>query len=287
MIDLHQPGQAKRLAEIIKADIDAYCQWLYDDGFRTHLGASVIGKECLRDIWYGYRWAAHIKFSGRILRLFNRGHREEIRFTEWLIGIGNDVSALTEDGNQHRISAVEGHFGGSLDSMLQLAARYNIKQNVLLGEFKTHNDNSFKKLQKSGVRLTKPSHYDQMCSYGSERRLEFCLYCAINKNDDDLYIEIVPLDWPYGASLIGKAHTIIASQTPPPRIAQSEAFHVCKICDHLGVCFRGQPLAINCRSCVYAIPGAAKSWHCTHPNHSGEIPTDFIPHGCGDHRAIA
>ena len=27
-----------------------------DDGFRDHLGASIIGKECRRALWYDFRW---------------------------------------------------------------------------------------------------------------------------------------------------------------------------------------------------------------------------------------
>ena len=50
-----------------------------DDGFRDHLGASIIGKECERALWYDFRWATRRAFSGRMLRLFETGKREEDR----------------------------------------------------------------------------------------------------------------------------------------------------------------------------------------------------------------
>ena len=75
-----------------------------DEGFRTHLGASLIGGECSRALWYGFRWATKPKFSGRILRLFNRGHLEEARFISLLLMIGCTVYQQDEKGNQFRIS---------------------------------------------------------------------------------------------------------------------------------------------------------------------------------------
>ncbi|HEX8349957.1 MAG TPA: hypothetical protein VF598_08335, partial [Hymenobacter sp.] len=62
-----------------------------DGGFRSHLGASVIGRECGRQIWYGWRWARKPKFQARMLRLFNRGHLEEARFIAALLAIGVQV----------------------------------------------------------------------------------------------------------------------------------------------------------------------------------------------------
>ena len=44
---------------------------------RAHLGASMIGRECNRALWYGFRWATVPNFPGRVLRLFKRGHDEE------------------------------------------------------------------------------------------------------------------------------------------------------------------------------------------------------------------
>ena len=43
------------------------------DGFRAHLGASIIGKECERALWYDFRWVTQAKLPGRLLRLFETG----------------------------------------------------------------------------------------------------------------------------------------------------------------------------------------------------------------------
>ena len=46
------------------------------DGFRTHLGASLIGKECERALWFDFRWVTRAKHPGRLLRLFETGPPE-------------------------------------------------------------------------------------------------------------------------------------------------------------------------------------------------------------------
>lgn len=58
---------------------------------RRHLGGSLIGRKCKRELWYSFRWALPPRHSGRMLRLFNRGHREEDRFVEWLRSVGVEL----------------------------------------------------------------------------------------------------------------------------------------------------------------------------------------------------
>ena len=87
------------------------------DGFRPHLGASLIGKECERALWLDFRWAVRSKFGGRMLRLFETGQQEENRLIRNLRRIG--VTVLDVDpktGRQWRVQACGGHFGGSLDA---------------------------------------------------------------------------------------------------------------------------------------------------------------------------
>ncbi|HLT19976.1 MAG TPA: hypothetical protein VKZ96_11010, partial [Thermomicrobiales bacterium] len=61
------------------------------DGFRDHLGASLIGKSCTRALWYDFRWATPARHSGRILRLFETGQLEEARLVRDLRATGATV----------------------------------------------------------------------------------------------------------------------------------------------------------------------------------------------------
>lgn len=238
-------------------------------GFRRHLGASIIGRKCAREIWYTFHWAREVRHRARMLRLFSRGDLEEERFTRWLQGAGvhvvthnlDDCDPETGKPRQFRVAAHEGHFGGSLDA--QLFDTPDFPGQWILGEFKTHNDKSFKKLLKEGVQKAKPEHYAQMQVYMYGRSLPAAMYFAINKNDDDLYTEIVEYDPIFAAALYDKALKIIRAQEPPPRINESSAWYECQWCDYNVVCHSGAPMAKNCRTCVHAVPAQDGIWNCT------------------------
>ena len=208
------------LAQRIKTEIDAACIQLYNETEpRRHLGASVIGEECSRRVWYLFHWWKPEVFTARMLRLFNRGHREEERFVQWLRAIGYQVYDVDPNtGDQWRIKAVKGHFGGSLDGIGGVPYPELNGLHMLL-EFKTHNAKSFAKLKKDKVAKSKPRHYKQMCTYGRAYQYRVGLYFAICKDDDDIHVEIVELDWSLGDDMYRRADEIINARLPPPRNA--------------------------------------------------------------------
>lgn len=280
-VDLAAPGVATAVSKRILEDIDKYCAEAYDDGPRKHLGASLIGHDCKRYLWYIFRWCFHEKHSGRVQRLFNRGHREEARFIEWLRGIGFQVWEADEHGNQFKISGCNGHFGGSLDGVGILPPAYQIEEPVLL-EFKTNGTGAgFNKLGHSGMPVAKPQHFAQTSTYGYKYNFRFCAYLNINKNDDDLHVEIVKLDHKLGAQMEAKAELIINSQTAPARLSDNPTFRDCTYCALKGICHKNEMPEKNCRSCSYAIAVENKEWFCSLPAHNSIIPADFIPKACG------
>lgn len=291
-VDLNAPGVARAVSARVLEDIDAYNIKAYDGGHRWHLGASLIGDECKRKLWYIFRWCYREPFSGRQLRLFNRGHREEARFVEWLKGIGaqvwthetpdvfNEQGEVVKEGKQYRVSAVMDHFGGSLDGIAILPERYNIKMPVLL-EFKTNGTGAgFNKLGESGMPVAKPQHFAQVCTYGSDPKYNFShvLYLNINKNDDSLHVELVKLDHRLGDNMRTKAEQIILSQEAPPRLADNPTFRTCMYCAAKDICHKGAIPEKNCRSCKYATPVENGEWFCH--THNGIIPREFVASGC-------
>ena len=291
-VSLDAPGVAKALAKRILEEIDEYCVRTYDGGHRSHLGASLIGRECKRYLWYVFRWCLHEKTTGRQQRLFNRGHREEARFIEWLEGIGfkvwfeNRDEGPNEKGEfpQYRISDVMGHFGGSLDGIAVLPERYGIAEPVLL-EFKTNGTGAgFNKLADDGMPIAKPEHFAQTSTYGKKYNFRYCVYLNINKNDDSLHIEVVKLNHNLGEQMIMKAEQIIMSQTAPARLSDNPTFHKCGYCHMKEVCHKGAVVEVNCRSCAFARPVENAEWLCE--VHNGNIPKDFIAKACPSYKAI-
>ena len=134
------------------------------DERRPHLGASVLGRECDRELWYIFRWATKAAHTGRLLRLFDRGNLEEPRLVADLRRIGVTVLDLDPDtGRQWKVRDLGEHLGGSMDAVALNIPEAPKTWHVL--EFKTHNAKSFAKLQKEGVQRSKPEHWSQMQLY--------------------------------------------------------------------------------------------------------------------------
>lgn len=247
---------------------DAYSE--EEEAFRAHLGASLIGRECPRELWYSFRWTTRKQFDGCMLRLFNRGHLEEPRFIALLQMIGCKVHQRTEDGKQFRIIGHNGHYGGSLDAVVEGCP--DMPSEPVLGEFKTHNDKSFQKVKSDGVMAAKWEHFIQMQQYMGYYKLNWALYMAVNKNDDEIHAELVAFDARQCQKYLDRSVMVIESKTPPPKINESPAWYKCKFCDHSQVC-HGQAMPVRtCRSCKHSYPGEAGKWYCnvpTQPNGGG------------------
>lgn len=337
--DLNAKGVAQALSKQLSEDIDEFCIKEFNDGHRSHLGASLIGGECKRKLWYIFRWCKAEQFEGRILRLFNRGHLEEDRFIKYLEGIGAEVWADDLQNNklfycvetesyrilsneelktiddttsklevdvskdrthinrakadgvkfpQFRVSGCSGHFGGSLDSVVKLPPRFAIEM-PLLGEFKTSGDRYFKELLKSGVAVAKPEHFAQMSIYGQAYGLTHAIYMAVNKNTDELYIEVVKLNFNLAQQMVLKAEQIITAEKAPSKMSMDETHYKCKFCNFKLICHKGDVPEKNCRSCTHAKAIEGGQWYCketdaTIPKHY--IETNYISKECKSYKAV-
>lgn len=250
---------------------------------RPHMGASLIGHNCDRYIWLTWRWALKPEFKGRILRLFDTGKREESRLIEELRGIGATVWDVDPDsGDQWRVSACNGHFGGSLDGVAKGLPEAPKSPAVL--EFKTHGEKSFNELLKKKVQGAKPQHYDQMTVYMGLMEIERALYMAVNKNTDDVYCEWVHFDKDRYAQLIARAQRLIESTTPPYRLSTDPEFFECKWCSMWKHCHGGMAAEPNCRTCTHSSPVEAGEWRCE--KHSKVLDYKAQTQGCDVHLLI-
>jgi hypothetical protein len=287
------------LGKVIPHIGDAYREG--EEGHRTHMGASLLGQECPRAIWYNFHWATKSNFPGRVLRLFNRGHLEEARFIALLLMIGCQVFQQDANGKQYRISFAEGHAGGSGDGVA-----LNIPDlpqgSYALCEFKTHGNTSFVELAGKlpewrkhledpernpftgkGVREAKFEHFVQMQLYMRKMGLATALYVAVNKDTDDLYAEIITLDTGVADQFLERGDKLVWATQPPARISNSPGFYKCRFCDHLGPCQLKKAPDTNCRTCVHSRPvaGGEGLWHCA--KFDNMIPKETQLTGCKEH----
>lgn len=230
------------------------------DAFRSHLGASQIGKPCSRELWYGFRWVRRPEFNGQILRLFNRGHLEEPRMVAALLTIGCEVWQFDEQGKQFRITDHGGHFGSAIDGVVKGVP--DMPDVPMLAEFKTHNEKSFSYLKANGMQGAKPEHYVQMQQYMGDYKLTHGLYLATNKNTDELYGEIIEFDPTNYEVHRNRAARVIFTNRAPQRISESAAWWQCKFCDFKDICHGTGVVEQNCRTCQYSDPRPDGKWYC-------------------------
>jgi hypothetical protein len=228
---------------------------------RGYLGASELGKPCSRELWYNFRWCTEKNFDGRILRLFNRGQREEDVFIEELRGIGCEVWDRDPDtGEQFSIKFCNGHGGGHCDGIIK--GLPEAPKTPHIGEFKTINKKLFFELEKKGVREKYPVYYSQMQIYMNYFGLKRALFLAACKDDDRLYAERVYFSKEDAQALEDRGNMIIAAKEPPVRLSERADWYQCKYCDAWDVCHGGKIPAPNCRNCVFATPIEDGQWKC-------------------------
>lgn len=257
-----------------------------DDGHRPHLGASLVGHACERHLWLTFRWAKAQRWPGRMLRLFETGQLEESRLVKNLRRIGVQVHETAPDGKQWRVSAVGGHFGGSMDAAL--VGLPEAPKTWHVAEFKTHNEKSFKDLLAKGVEKAKPMHYAQMQTYMGLTGMERALYIAVCKNDDTIYTERIEFDPVEFSKIMARAERVINAAEPPLRISSDASWYECKMCSFHSLCHGEDAPDVNCRTCAHSTPitsGEDGTWICEHYKHP--IETDWQRQSdCHQHRYI-
>lgn len=246
---------------------------------RPHLGCSQIGHHCDRYLWLGFRWAIREKFSGRILRLFRRGHNEEETVVSDLRAAGLDVTGT--GSSQCRVD-FGNHVSGSIDGIIGSGVPESPNTQHIL-EIKTHSEKSFKEVSAKGVHSAKPMHWAQMQVYMLGKKLTRALYVAVNKNDDSYYVERVKLNSEAALAYIARGHRIAAAdRMPEPCINASPDWYMCKFCPSYSFCHGSEVVRqVNCRTCAHSTPEQDSTWACS--RWSATIPTEAQHDGCDSH----
>jgi len=194
------------------------------------------------------------------------------------------ASEMGDGPKQWKFSDHNGHYGGSGDGKLSgddLSQWFPELMGKGLGalECKTSNDKNFKELKRKGVQQGKPVHYLQMQQYMRYLNCSWALYLVVNKNNDEIYAEVVQYRPEVADMYSERAGKIIESRQPPPKLTEDPSWFECRFCKHRGPCHYDEPLPQkNCRSCVFASAEEDKQWVCN--LHRSTIPKNFIPKGC-------
>jgi hypothetical protein len=105
--------------------------------------------------------------------------------------------------------------------------------------------------------------------------IRHALYFAVCKDDDRIYIEIVPYDRTIGKNMLDRAEDVIFTASPPQRPYNSPAFYRCKLCDARDVCWHTDyprtPMP-HCRNCCFSTPKKDGTWNC---DKNGNIENEY------------
>jgi hypothetical protein len=264
-------GFAKIFAMMIREDPPG---WFESSG--KCIGASAIGKECPRDIWYDFHWASPkrnklpifteapttaqqtaLEKAAASIMVFQRGNLEELRARALLVLAGVRLWLPKELGKgggfyfDHTAGRYDGAVAGVPDD-----------ESEMLFEGKSVNKKGMDALEKGeGIRTSKIEHHCQVQIYMHHSHSPKCLYFSVCKDDERMYAEIVSYDAHFASRLVQRTQNIVHGAQAPARSHEATYFWCKDWCDHRAVCHEKAPPVKSCRSCSFAsVVGG--DWHC-------------------------
>lgn len=208
------------------------------------MGGSRLGVECERALQYEY---FNVKkdegkdFSGRILRIFARGHWVE----EYLINVirqaGYELKTINNAGYQFGFKYLDGKIQGHCDGVF--TAGPETMAYPALWECKGIQEKDWKLLVKEKLKKKYPVYYSQIQIYQKHFGLTDnpAIFSACNMNTMEVYWEAIPHDPNFAILLEAKGMRIIAACEAGellPRMSQDPNFYICKhFCSYGRRCF--------------------------------------------------
>lgn len=213
---------------------------------REYLGASRLGAACERQLQYEYARAPvdHGKgFSGRLLRIFERGHRTEDMVIRWLRLAGFELKTEDASGRQFGFSVAGGRLRGHVDGVLvggpEGFAFPALWENKCLGA------KSWREVEKKKLAAAKPVYAAQIALYQTylELHQQPALFTAVNADTMEIYAELVPFDAALAQRMSDRAARVIsateAGELLPRSFSESTHFE-CKVCAWADRCWSPQ-----------------------------------------------
>jgi hypothetical protein len=201
-----------------------------EDEPRNYIGASSIGSDCLRKIWYEFKGMEAEAVPTRMRRTWDIGKQLEKLIRDWLKNTGIFVSDW-DVGFTYK-DEVMPYFQGHIDGTIQIG----IDEYIL--EIKTAKDSSFKIFEKKGVKEWNSQYYAQIQAYMGMSGIHSAYILVLNKDNSDISDELVEFDAYFYGKLKEKAAMIYNAHVEPPRINGSPLWFQCKTCKYNKVCHK-------------------------------------------------
>lgn len=200
-----------------------------DKKTRDYIGASTIGSDCLRQIWYEYKGFQATEVPTKTRRTWAIGRVLEGTILDWLTESGIEIQRTWDD----LIAVDMPYFKGHLDSVWMK----NGKPFAII-EIKTAKDASFMVFVKKGLKTWNPQYYAQVQTYMGMSGIHSTYILVLNKDNSDISDELVIFDEVFYKKLLEKAVLIANAKVEPPKINGSPLWFQCKMCKFHKVCHK-------------------------------------------------
>lgn len=195
-----------------------------DSPDRNYIGASSIGSDCLRQIWYEFKNGKGNKIPNKLRRTWEIGKLLEGMVIDLLHRCGVNISSLQNEFIHPNLHYFKGHCDGVL-----------VDFNAIL-EIKTAKDASFKVFVNKGCKIWSKKYYAQVQSYMGMSGLKLACILVLNRDTSEFHEEWIAFDSFYFEQLTDKAIDIYRLQEPPRRIHNSPLWFECRMCRYNGIC---------------------------------------------------
>lgn len=231
------------------------------DAARPAIGAGRLGNDCLRAIAYQFhRTPADPgrEFSGRLYRIFDRGHWGEEAMAGYIRQAGFTLLTENAAGRQFRYDICKyedgkGRIKGMIDGVITAGPEFLTLGNdffkmsyPMLWENKELGNKGFSKLAKAGLRAYGGDYFSQvqMGMFYLGLTDNPALFTVKNADTQEVYAELIGADPVAIQAASDKGARVVATQVAEemPRVAKSNTDFRCKFCDYALRCW-GEPEA--------------------------------------------
>lgn len=230
--------------------------------FKLSTGPSKSKNICERQIYFDIRnYEKEQSYTYQQINTFEIGSQLEKLITDRLKDFGFILSHILEEQQEFNfMPGLKGFADGIIENIENtfLYNFFNTNTRLLL-EMKTAKDKNFQNLQRNKLKKAKIQHFAQMQSYlyamsnmEEYKDIKYGLYVCLNKDNSNLYFEIIERDLEYGKENIEELKRIVYNSTLPPK---TKIF--CNWCNYKDICKKIDNFDLKdfriCNKCKFCI----------------------------------
>ena len=213
---------------------------------RGYLGASFIGHDCDRALWYEANECASDAFPIEALWRFEDGHRtEELVASRLRLIDGITLHTHNEHGEQYGFSMFDGRFQGHIDGiivgLLQSPRLPHIWENKCVGEdvFKKFVALREKRIVDDDLLLEwNSSYYAQAQIYMHTFKLVRHYMTVASAGGRDISSCRTKYNREHALQIIERVERILSTRTEPPQCSSKPDFYKCRMCKFNTICHK-------------------------------------------------